>query len=85
MKKIYYILPNISCVSTSILSIIFSRDFTLFVAILSFVKKVIKSNIEVFWKPADLIQKMLIAVSDNNVHNLTIDQILFLIILIKIR
>jgi hypothetical protein len=38
--------------------------------------KVIKSNIEVFWKPADLIQKMLIAVSDNNVHNLTIDQIL---------
>ena len=38
--------------------------------------KVIKSNIEIFWKPADLIQKMLIAVSDNNVHNLTIDQIL---------
>jgi ribonuclease HI len=38
--------------------------------------KVIKSNIELFWKPADLIQKMLIAVSNNNVHNLTIDQIL---------
>ena len=42
----------------------------------NFGNKVIKDNIEIFWKPADLIQKMLTTVSNNNVHNLTIDQIL---------
>jgi hypothetical protein len=38
--------------------------------------KIVKNNVQLFWKPSDLIQKMLTAVSNNNVHNLSIDQII---------